>query len=147
MFNTIVCPTDLSKASLTAVKHAVILSRTFHSKLILLHIREDFMNKDEMVMLRISAEHMMEHMEKKALEYKKTMEDELIKVGGEDLPHELLIREGKPTKEIVSTSEELGADLIVITTSGRDSLGEKLLGSTAEHIIRYSKVPVLTIRV
>jgi nucleotide-binding universal stress UspA family protein len=147
MFNTIICPTDLSKASLTAVKHAVQLCRTFGGKLILLHIREDFMNKDEMVMLRVSPEHMMEHMEKKALEYKKIMEDELIRVGGEDLPHELLIREGKPTKEIVAVSTELGADLIVITTNGRDSLGEKLVGSTAEHIIRYSKIPVLTIRV
>jgi nucleotide-binding universal stress UspA family protein len=132
---------------LTAIKYAAELSRNFRSKLILIHIREDFMNKDEMVMLRVSAEHMMEHMQKKALEYKKIMEDELKRVGETDLNYELLIREGKPTREIVNSAEELGADLIVITTNGRDSLGEKILGSTAEHIIRYSKIPVLTIRV
>ncbi|PJA27333.1 MAG: hypothetical protein CO189_07445 [candidate division Zixibacteria bacterium CG_4_9_14_3_um_filter_46_8] len=34
-----------------------------------------------------------------------------------------------------------------MTTNGRSNIEEKLLGSTTEHIVRYSKIPVLTIRV
>jgi nucleotide-binding universal stress UspA family protein len=147
MFSKILCPSDLSKVSLTAVKYAVELARRCKSKLYLLNVREEFMNKQEMVMLRVSAEHFQEVMSGKAVESKKIMEQELRIVNGEDLDYELLIREGKPTKEIIQVAEELGVDLMVITTNGRDSLGEKILGSTAEHIIRYSKIPVLTIRV
>jgi nucleotide-binding universal stress UspA family protein len=147
MFSKILCPSDLSKVSLTAVKYAAELARRCKSKLYLLNVREEFMNKQEMVMLRVSAEHFQEVMSGKAVESKKIMEQELRIVNGEDLDYELLIREGKPTKEIIQVAEELGVDLMVITTNGRDSLGEKILGSTAEHIIRYSKIPVLTIRV
>ncbi|PZP93891.1 MAG: universal stress protein [Variovorax paradoxus] len=38
------------------------------------------------------------------------------------------------------------ADLIVVGTHGRRGMGRVLLGSGAEQIIRFSKVPVLTIR-
>jgi nucleotide-binding universal stress UspA family protein len=147
MFSKILCPSDLSKASLTAVRYAAELARKCKSKLYLLNVHEEFLNKQEMVMLRVSAEHFQEMMSKRAVESKKIMEQELRIVDGEDLDYELIIREGKPTKAIIEIAEELGVDLIVITTNGRDSLGEKILGSTAEHIIRYSKVPVLTIRV
>ena len=147
MFSKILCPSDLSKASLTAVKYAAELARRCKSKLYLLNVREEFLNKQEMVMLRVSAEHFQEMMSEKAVESKKIMEQELRIANGEDLDYELLIRQGKPTKEIIEVAEELGADLMVITTNGRDSLGEKILGSTAEHLIRYSKIPVLTIRV
>jgi nucleotide-binding universal stress UspA family protein len=147
MFSKIFCPTDLSDSSFAAVKYAVDLCRRCDSKLVLLNVHEEFMNKDEMVMLRVSVEHFKDFMANRAVESKAKMEEVLQTAGGKDLDTELLLREGKATKEILETSEEVGADLIVITTSGRDSLGEKLLGSTAEHIIRYSKIPVLTIRV
>jgi len=147
MFSKILCPTDLSKASLSAVRYAVDLARKYQSKLYLLNVHEEFMNKQEMVMLRVSAEHFQEMMTNRALESKKIMEQELRISGGEDLKCELLIREGKPTKEILEVADAIVADLMVITTNGRDSLGEKILGSTAEHLIRYSKIPVLTIRV
>ncbi len=147
MFNTILCPTDLSEASLTAVKYAVNLCQKYQGKLVLLNVHEEFMDHKEMIMLRVSVDHFKEHMAKKAVECKKIMEDEVQKAGGEDLDCELLLREGKPTREILETANEIGAELIVLTTNGRDSLGEKIMGSTAEHIIRYSKIPVLTIRV
>jgi nucleotide-binding universal stress UspA family protein len=147
MFSKILCPSDLSKASLTAVRYSAELARKCKSKLYLLNVREEFMDKQEMVMLRVSAEHFQEMMKKKAVDSKKIMEQEVRIVDGVDLDYEMLIREGKPTKEIITVAEELGVDLIVITTNGRDSLGEKILGSTAEHLIRYSKIPVLTIRV
>ena len=147
MFNIILCPTDLSEASLTAVRYAVKLAERCQSKLFLLNIHEEFMDDKERVMLRVSVDHFKEHMAQKAMKSKEIMQAELEKTGGEGLDYELLVREGKPTKAILDIAGELEADVIVITTNGRDSLGEKILGSTAEHIIRYSQIPVLTIRV
>ncbi|KPJ60664.1 MAG: hypothetical protein AMJ46_05220 [Latescibacteria bacterium DG_63] len=147
MFKKIMCPVDLSKNSLTALKVAVDLARTFKGKLFVLHVREEFMTREEMVMLRVSPEHFLEIEKDIAKKSKEIMNAELSHCQAEDLPHELLLRQGKPFKEIISTAEELGVELIVITTSGRTGVGEKLLGSTAEHIVRHSKVPVLSIRV
>lgn len=36
--------------------------------------------------------------------------------------------------------------MIVMGTHGRSGLSHLLLGSVAEYVVRYSKVPVLTVR-
>lgn len=146
MFKKILCPVDLSENSLTALKVAADLAKMFDGKLFVLHVREEFMSKEEMRMLRVSPEHFLEIEKNIAVKSKEIMNDELRHCRAQDVPHELLLRKGKPFKEIISTAEELGTELIVITTNGRTGVGEKLLGSTAEHIVRHSKVPVLTIR-
>jgi nucleotide-binding universal stress UspA family protein len=147
MFKKIMCPVDLSENALTALKVAAELARTFGAKLFILHVREEFMTKQEMHMLRVSPEHYLEVEKDIATKSKEIMKEELERSRAQNLPHELLLRQGKPFKEIISTAEELGVELIVITTNGRTGVGEKLVGSTAEHIVRHSKVPVLSIRV
>jgi nucleotide-binding universal stress UspA family protein len=57
------------------------------------------------------------------------------------------IREGEAKKEIVEAARELGADLVVLGTHGNSGLARVLLGSVAEHVVRHSDVPVLTVRV
>jgi nucleotide-binding universal stress UspA family protein len=51
--------------------------------------------------------------------------------------------EGDPTDQIIKTAEEWGADLIVIGSHGKTSMGRLLTGSLAEYVIRHAKVPVL----
>jgi nucleotide-binding universal stress UspA family protein len=57
-----------------------------------------------------------------------------------------LIREGGPRSVILDVAAELKADLIVIGTHGRTGLEHLLIGSVAEHVVRYSPIPVLTVR-
>jgi universal stress protein A len=57
-----------------------------------------------------------------------------------------LIREGMPRSIILDVAQELKADLIVMGTHGRTGLGHVLIGSVAEHLVRYSRIPVLTVR-
>jgi nucleotide-binding universal stress UspA family protein len=53
--------------------------------------------------------------------------------------------EGSATDAIVRYAAEHRFDLIVIGTHGRRGLSRLALGSVAEHVVRTSKVPVLTI--
>lgn len=46
---------------------------------------------------------------------------------------------------ILERADATGADLIVIGTHGRGGLAHALLGSTAEGVLRRSKVPVLVV--
>ncbi|MBV8138070.1 MAG: universal stress protein [Deltaproteobacteria bacterium] len=60
--------------------------------------------------------------------------------------HEFVVRIGLPAVEVLDAARDLGADLILIPTHGREGLKRLVLGSVAEHIIRESNIPVLTVR-
>ena len=59
---------------------------------------------------------------------------------------EAVIRRGSPRLAIVDAAVELKCQLIVMGTDGRSGIAHLLLGSVAEYVVRYSKVPVLTVR-
>lgn len=52
---------------------------------------------------------------------------------------------GAPWMEIVREAEGAHADLVVIGTQGRRGVGRAALGSVAAHVVRSSRVPVLTV--
>ena len=53
---------------------------------------------------------------------------------------------GNPFRKILEMSKELKADLIVMGTHGRTGIEHVIVGSTAERVVRHSKIPVLTVR-
>jgi nucleotide-binding universal stress UspA family protein/CBS domain-containing protein len=55
-------------------------------------------------------------------------------------------RMGDTASAIVEMAHDLQADLIVMPTHGRHGLPRLLLGSVAEHVVRYAPCPVLTVR-
>jgi nucleotide-binding universal stress UspA family protein len=52
---------------------------------------------------------------------------------------------GEPVDAILGAAEADKADLIVMTTNGRDTLGQALAGSTTERVLRRSVCPVLAV--
>ena len=52
---------------------------------------------------------------------------------------------GSASDGILSCSKEFGADLIVLGTHSRSGFERLLMGSTAEHVVRHSEVPVLVV--
>ena len=61
------------------------------------------------------------------------------------LPIHEFTPEGDPREEIVAVAEQWGAHIIVLGTHGRTGLTHLLMGSTAEYVVRHSKVPVLVV--
>jgi nucleotide-binding universal stress UspA family protein len=62
-----------------------------------------------------------------------------------EVPVKEVLLHGNDFEEIVEYAEKNQIDLIVIATHGRTGLLHTLLGSVAEKVIRYSKIPVLVI--
>jgi nucleotide-binding universal stress UspA family protein len=50
---------------------------------------------------------------------------------------------GAPWDRIVKAAEEEGADLVVMSTQGLDSLSDKIIGSNAERVLRHAPCSVL----
>jgi nucleotide-binding universal stress UspA family protein len=52
---------------------------------------------------------------------------------------------GDPGEEIVNYAEQEKMDLILIGTHGRKGVDRILFGSVAEHVVKNSRIPVLTL--
>lgn len=51
-----------------------------------------------------------------------------------------------PAKEIIQIEEEVGADLVAMSTHGRSGVTRFVIGSVAEKVMRGGTVPVLMVR-
>lgn len=54
---------------------------------------------------------------------------------------------GKPSRLIIESATQLGADVVVMGVHGRGALDLWLLGSTTHAVVRHAHCPVLTVRV
>ncbi|MBT8142972.1 MAG: universal stress protein [Gammaproteobacteria bacterium] len=61
-------------------------------------------------------------------------------------PDNFHIRLGKPEKVIMSYANKLKADVVVLGTIGRRKLAAKMLGNTAEKIMRYAYTDILAVK-
>ena len=59
---------------------------------------------------------------------------------------ETVVAAGAPYREIVRVAEQRKADLLVIGVGGRGAIDRLLFGSTANHLVRQTPCPVLSIR-
>jgi nucleotide-binding universal stress UspA family protein len=56
------------------------------------------------------------------------------------------VRVTQPASGITRIADELGADLIAMTTHGRSGMGRFLMGSVAERVLRIAERPVMIVR-
>ena len=137
----ILLPTDFSKISLTAAEYAVELAKEYNAKLHILSIVEKTPPILAIRSLDLSREKILESIDADAKEQMDSCVKKIKKLGNvEVIP---VIRKGIDYEEIIKYSEEKKIDVIVIATHGRTGLLHTLLGSVAEKVIRYSKIPVL----
>lgn len=143
-FKKILFPTDFSEGALKALPYAAQLVRQFSGKLYLVHVIYDIANASGLHVPHVSLDQMYKELQTGAMA-------ELEKFGYverkdiKDIEYHVL--RGVPYEEIVAFAEKNAIDLIVIGSHGRRGIDRVLFGSTAERVVRYSKVPVMTIKV
>jgi len=141
-FKRIVAPVDFSNSSKEGVNYALKLASRFGAKLFLIHVinwqhhltSEGVVLYDEagfLKSLRATSE--------------QEMSDFVRKIDSDGVAIETAIKTGFPDEQICNYAEKKSADLIVTATHGRTGLRHVLIGSTAEHVVRYAKCPVLVV--
>ena len=84
--------------------------------------------------------------EEKALESARQALDEFVQQNiPEDLTVQHIVGHGTIYQEILSSAEEIGADLIVMA-SHRPELQDYLIGPNAARVVRHAKCSVLVVR-
>ena len=139
----ILAPTDFSDDAGYALNYAAAIAQRYGAELCVLHVVEDI----------LAPAYFGAHYDPAVFptaDLEKAAQGELDKAltGTDITPGTIrrLLRRGSPFQQILEAAKEEQADLIVMGTHGHTGLAHLLLGSTSEHIVRTSPVPVLTIR-
>ncbi len=137
----ILVPTDFSTISAQAFPYAEDIARQFGAEIHLLHVLE---KNPPIFLIRtfdISNETALQKIEDDA----KNLLNEFKNKFSSDINVKTVLLRGNDFEEIVEYAQSNQIDLIVIATHGRTGLLHTLIGSVAEKVIRYSKIPVLVI--
>lgn len=137
----ILVPTDFSEISAQAFTYAEELARQYSAEIHLLHVLE----KNPPILLIRTFDMTNESAAQKIENDAKNLLSEFRNRFSKDIIVKEVILRGNDFEEIVEYAEKNNIDLIVIATHGRTGVLHTLLGSVAEKVIRYSKVPVLVI--
>ena len=138
----ILLATDFSATSELAVEYAILMAKTFHAELHVLHVLEVVIPQTIQggAYLPLSYFEELERLAPSQLE--RMISTEVRK----NLAVTSTIRHGSPHLEITNYARDHKMDLIVLGTHGRGGVSHLLMGSVAEKVVRMASCPVLTIR-
>jgi nucleotide-binding universal stress UspA family protein len=141
MYDTILIPYDGSKEARKGAQHGIDLAAAVGATVHALYVI-DLPGAPRTIYLRDDEEELREEYQ----QYGEEVTNELCEMAAEaGVDCVTAIRTGKASEDIVEYAEEEGMDAIVIGSAYRGKF-RALLGSTAEKVIRTSRVPVVTTR-
>jgi len=143
-YATVLAPTDLSRASNSAVRHAYALLRGRGGVVELCHIHEQGLSNPPHAYsprFRVTPED--------RAEIERQLRT-LIPPDAESLgitTHVSVFEGSDAGSAIVQAAERLHVDVVSMGSHGRAGISRALLGSVAEKVVRHAKTPVLVVRV
>lgn len=141
LYRHIVVGTDFSSQADLAVNSAISLAVQHSARLSLLHIIDERVMQYNEVLPLSPGE--MEEMLRQ--ETKRKLSDLLEAQDLEDLAYEVHVIFGKPHVEIDKYCAENDGELVVLGQRSEKLLKQLLLGSTAERLLRHTRVPTLLV--
>lgn len=141
MYKDVLVPTDGSDSSTAAVEHGVSIAAQHGANVHFLHV----IDVAELSASGVGtiADELTETLEQKADE---ALDDAVARAKEAEVKFERVLLEGDPHESIAEYSTEHDIDLVVMGTSGRSGLKERLLGSTTDRVIRTVDTSVLLAR-
>ncbi|QLH09035.1 universal stress protein [Candidatus Nitrosotenuis sp. DW1] len=136
--NKILAPLDGSANSLRGLQNAITFAKQFDAEITGLYV----VNIPAAAAIRISPE-----MRKKEIRYAESIIDEATKMASRNgVAFKPKIETGDPGDRIVRTANTGHFDLVVIGSRGRGAAKEIFLGSTSNHVLHKTNVPVVVVK-
>jgi len=148
MYKNILVPTDGSKLSLKALKHAVRLAKLSGAKVTGVYVMPEYQppvyGEAAIYMPELSPKRFKEATAKQAKAALDALASEVEKAGVTFTSVSLI--DGDPWRGILRTVTSKKCDLVVMASHGRRGIVGLLLGSETTKVLTHSKVPVLVCR-
>jgi nucleotide-binding universal stress UspA family protein len=148
--------TDLSPNARHAFGYAADLAKRYNAMVTILYVIErlnhiaesqvrDLLGKDQWEKVQSEKrEELTEKINTRIETFCKEMDSKIDSC--QLLIENILIKDGNPSEEILKTSKEIKADMIVMGSYGHNILQGALLGGTARKVVKNSQTPVLVVR-
>lgn len=138
----ILLATDGSEDASAAARASIDLSNRSGSDLHVVHVFEFIPPREYISLaLRVRSPFASER------EGRETLEEQVSLIEGRGgRVREAHLRMGSPVEEILDTSQEIGASLIVLGSRGLGGVKRLLMGSVSERVVHYATCPVLVLR-
>jgi len=143
MYKRILVPLDGSSTSERGLSEAIRLAHGHDTRLVLLHVIDDFPTMREIA----SNEPIDESQARRQQEAEDLLRRSVRQAEASSVDAESTVRfaiESAPDT-IIETAAKMSCDLIVIGTHGRSGIRRAVLGSVAERVSRSSPVPVMLV--
>jgi nucleotide-binding universal stress UspA family protein len=137
----VLVPIDFSPASLDAIEFARPWSKLFDAELHLVHVVPTDYPLSSLADLPMIAPDL-----EIARRVREQRDHAAKKFGAAVARENIHFLNGRPFEQICQLARKVNIDLIVISTRGHTGFKHLALGSTAEHVVRYSPCPVLVVR-
>ena len=145
MYEHILVAIDLSPRAYNALKDAIKLAHLFNSKITLINVHEEFLDKTEMIMSRVSVEKLQETFKDISIKAKDEIKHLIEDLDGKDINIDIILKEGRASRVIIDFSNKINPDLIIMGSNGKDSLSDYIIGTTTSYVVDNSKCPVLVV--
>ena len=145
MFKRILVCLDGTPLAEQMVTYAAEVARKFRSTLVLLQVLQ--VPSSLAAASAQGAESVIEEeMKRLAYESSTYLDRVAAPLRESKLKVETVTLEGMPGDAIVDYADQNDVDLIAISTHGRRNVGRLVFGSVADHVMRNTSVPVLTVK-
>jgi nucleotide-binding universal stress UspA family protein len=135
----VLCPIDFSAHAPAVVRHALAVAARAHASVVLLHAIEPLLLQAATI---AGSERALDEEVRGDLKA-------LVAEATRDLPSapapEVVVSEGAAHTAILEVAAREACDLVVMGTHGASGLSKVWFGSTLEHVLRHTTLPVLAI--
>ncbi len=134
---TILLATDLSRASSAATEQAIELAVRLEARLLVVNVFSQSKGIGAIGRART-----VEGREQRALSAQAVVQR--ARAAGAQAT--FLLWDGDPGDGIIAAAESEAADMIIVGSHGRSTVGRYLLGSVSDHVVHHAQCPVLVVR-
>jgi len=148
--------TDLSESARHAFGYAADLAQRYGAMMTILYVMENMSHLVENEVKETIGQKEWDKLKFERLNYvtektKVRLEDFCRDMNSEIdscrlLVEDILVIRGNPPEEIINTSKEINADMIVMGSYGHNILEDAFIGGTARKVVKQSEKPVLVVR-
>jgi nucleotide-binding universal stress UspA family protein len=142
MFSKILCPVDFSESSADIAKTAREFALKFNAEILVVYVAPSMIQYEIFDLPAASLPQLVGDIVTGA---EKTM-TEFVAKHFPDVKATGKVVSGDAAEAIVTLAQAEKADIIIMSTHGRQGLNRLLFGSVAEKVVKTSAVPVMTIR-
>ena len=142
MIKKILLPIDLKPTSTSILDYAVNIASRYEATLFLLHINEDNIPENRLVMSRTNISSLKRDSIEDSMQSQANI-DKLIK--NIQVEYKVIIKDGEIIDIINSVADEIKPNLVIIGNNGHDELSDYILGTTAMNLVKNIKHPVLIV--